>query len=191
MKTRVFNLLSSLNEDTVRRMNNWLEENAEYFTHENKEYKLKIGDVITFKNGYGIPMQTKIIAFNSKTGNPYLYWDCYWYELDLKERLLKPKDHIAITKKILQLDQKASTIIPIKNLIIEHIEELNKEKSTIIGYRASCGTTDTTAKVYELWLKALKEFEKQGVYLRSEHLPVKNSYASNKGGFWHDIKYFF
>ena len=188
---KVFNLLSSLNEDTVRRMNKWLEENAEYFTRENKEYKLKIGDVITFKNGYGIPMQTKIIAFNAQTGNPYLYWDCYWLELDLKERLLNPKDKIEITDKILKLNQKANGISPIQNQIVEHIEELNKEKSTVIGYRSSCGTTDTTMKIYDLWKKALKEFEKQGVYLRSENLKVDNSWATLSGGFWHEIKYFF
>ena len=73
-----FNLLSKpLHESTIERMNNWLQANADKFTNKNEKYNLKVGDIITFKNGYDIPMSTKIIAFNAETGNPYMYWDCY------------------------------------------------------------------------------------------------------------------
>ena len=187
-----FNLLSKpLHESTIERMNNWLEANAHRFTGKNEKYNLKVGDIITFKNGYDIPMSSKIIAFNAETGNPYVYWDCYWVDLDLEKRLLKSKDSIEITDKISKLNEKANLISSMQNEIIESIEKLNKEKSFVFGYRASCGSTDRTMKVFRIWCQALKEFEKQGVFLRSENLTVGNSYATNKGGFWNEVRYFF
>lgn len=187
-----FNILAKpLHESTIERMNNWLKENASKFTGKNEKYNLKVGDIITFKNGYDIPMRTKIIAFNAETGNPYLYWSCYWVEFDLENRLLKSKDKIEITDKIIKLNEKANLISAIKNEIIESIEKLNKEKSIVIGYRASCGSTDRTMKVFRVWRQALREFEKQGIFIRSENLPVGNSYATNKGGFWNEVRYFF
>ena len=187
-----FNLLSKpLHESTIDRMNNWLEVNADEFTSKNEKYNLKIGDTITFKNGYDIPMSTKTIAFNAENGNPYVFWDCYWVDLDLEKRLLKSKDFIDITDKILKLNQKVNLISSMHNEIIEGIEKLNKEKSFVFGYRASCGSTDRTMKIFRIWLQTLKEFEKQGVFLRSENLTVGNSYATNKGGFWNEVRYFF
>jgi len=188
----VFNLLSrQLHETTIERMNNWLEANAHSFTGKNEKFNLKIGDIITFKNGYDVPMSTKIIAFNAETGNAYLYWDCYWVALDLEKRLLKAKNKIEITDKIVKLNEKANLISSIKNEIIENIEKLNKEKSFVFGYRASCGSTDRTMKVFRIWSQALREFEKQGVFLRSENLTVGNSWATLKGGFWNEVRYFF
>ena len=158
----VFNILAKpLHESTIERMNNWLKENASKFTGKNEKYNLKVGDIITFKNGYDIPMRTKIIAFNDETGNPYLYWSCYWVELDLEKRLLKSKDKIEITDKILKLNEKANLISAMKNDIIESIEKLNKQKSIVIGYRTSCGSTDRTMKVFRVWRQALIELEKQ------------------------------
>lgn len=188
----VFNLLyRQLHETTIERMNTWLEANAHSFTGKNEKFNLKIGDIITFKNGYDIPMSTKIIAFNAETGNAYLYWDCYWVALDLDKRLLKAKNKIEITAKILKLNEKANSISSMQNEIIENIEKLNKEKSFVFGYRASCGTTDRTMKVFRIWSEALKEFEKQGVFLRSENLTVGNSWATLKGGFWNEVRYSF
>lgn len=188
----VFNLLSRpLHENTIERMNNWLESNAHRFIGKNEKFNLKIGDIITFKNGYDIPMSTKIIAFNAETGNAYLHWDCYWLAIDLEKRLLKAINKIEITDKIVKLNEKANLISTIKNEIIENIEKLNKNKSLVFGYRASCGSTDRTMKVFRIWTQALKEFEKQGVFLRSENLTVGNSWATLKGGFWNEVRYFF
>lgn len=184
-------LLKPLHESIIERMNNWLEVNAHRFTGKNEKYNLKVGDIITFKNGYDIPMSTKIISFNAETGNPYMYWDCYWVELDLEKRLLKAKDKIEITDKIIKLNEKANSISSMQNKIIESIEKLNKAKSFVFGYRDSCGSTDRTMKVFRIWCQALKEFEKQGIFLRSENLTVGNSYATNKGGFWNEVRYFF
>ena len=188
----VFNLLSrQLHETTIERMNNWLEANAHRFTGKNEKYNLKVGDIITFKNGYDIPMSSKIIAFNAETGNPSMYWDCYWVNLDLEKRLLKAKEKIEITDKIVKLNEKVNAISSMKNEIIEHIEKLNKDKSIVFGYRASCGSTDRTMKVFRIWLQVLKEFEKQGIFLRFENLTVGNSWATLKGGFWNEVRYFF
>lgn len=188
----VFKLLSrQLHETTIERMNNWLEANAHSFTCKNEKFNLKIGDIISFKNGNDIPMSTKIIAFNAETGNAYLYWNCYWFAIDLEKRLLKAKNKIEITDKIIKLNEKANLISSLKNEIIENIEKLNKDKSLVFGYRASCGSTDRTMKVFRIWTQALKEFEKQGVFLRSENLIVGNSWATLKGGFWNEVRYFF
>lgn len=192
LKMKPINLISkSLHQSTIDKMVNWIESNSKKFTNKNEKYNLKVGDIITFKNGYGVPMVSKIIAFNAENGNAYIYWDCYWLSLDLEKRLIKSKDCIEITEKILNLNEKANLISSINDAIIEAIENLNKEKYFVFGYRASCGSTDRTMKVFRIWCQALKEFEKQGVFLRSENLAVGNSYATNKGGFWNEVRYFF
>lgn len=188
----VTDLLSkALHESTVERMYNWLENNANKFINKNENYNLKTGDVITFKNGYDIPMRSKIIAFNSENGNAYVYWDCYWVELDLGSRLIKAKDQIEITEEILKLNNQANLISSMQNQITDSIEKLNNEKSFVWGYRDSCGSTDKTMKVFRIWCKTVKELEKQNVFLKSKSLIVGNAYATNKGGFWNEILYFF
>lgn len=178
-------------ESLVLRMNNWLESNSHIMTNKNDVFKLKVGDTIVFKNGYGIPLVSKIIGFNIETGHAYIYWDSYWGPIDISERLIKYKDKIEITEKILKLNEKANKIGSLKNEILENIDRLNKDKSLLFGYRASCGVTDPTMKTARIWALAIKEFEKQGVYLRQEHSIVGNSYATLKGGFWNETRYFF
>ena len=78
-----------------------------------------------------------------------------------------------------------------QNLIIKNIEELNNDKSLIVGYRTCCGSTHNTQKQFKIWRETLKEIEKQGIFLKSENLTVGNSYATNNGGFWNEIKYTF
>jgi hypothetical protein len=58
------------------------------FTDYNKEFSLKIGDVILFRNGYDVEMITSILGFDDE-GLAYLLWDCYWFPINLKERLIK------------------------------------------------------------------------------------------------------
>lgn len=97
-RIEVVDLLSKpLHENTIVRINNWLQANADKFTYKNEKYNLKSGDVITFKNGEDIPMRSKIIAFNAENGNAYVFWDCFWVDLDLEKRLIKPKDCMEIT----------------------------------------------------------------------------------------------
>lgn len=41
------------------------------------EGPLFVNDTISFLNGMGIPMKSKIIGFDDD-GGIYLLWDCYW-----------------------------------------------------------------------------------------------------------------
>lgn len=61
----------------------------EGITDKSKEYMLKKGDVILFKNGYDIHMITEVLGFDETGNNAYLYWDCYWFPLDIGTRLIK------------------------------------------------------------------------------------------------------
>lgn len=54
----------------------------------NYKFDLQTGDRILFKNGYDVEMETEILGFN-EDGDAYLLWDCYWFPIRLKERLIK------------------------------------------------------------------------------------------------------
>ena len=188
-----FNLIEKYYTNYKDKIDKWLKEYPNSFVFENKEFNLKVGDVITFIGGYNsdIKFISKIFAFDSKTGNAYVYWDCYWVGLDLKERLVKPKSKIKVTPKIIQLNEKANKLSALQNKIIESIDTLNKDKELVFGYRSSCGSTDSTMKVFRVWQQVLKELQLQNIYLKAENLIVGNSYATLKGGFWEEVKYSF
>lgn len=48
--------------------------------------KHKAGDVVTFCNGYEVPMTTEILGF-SKCGEAYMLWDCWWASIPLADRM--------------------------------------------------------------------------------------------------------
>lgn len=192
LRTNV-NLMLLPNFDLVKdRVENWLLTDRN-LTNKNKSFKLKIGDVITFLGGYNqdIAFTSRIFAFDAQTGHAFVYRDCFWMPIDLGTKLLKAKDHIEITPKILKLNEKSNRISDVKNKIIETIQEMNTHKTAVFGYRSSCGKSDTTMKVYRIWLQALKEVENQGIYPKSENLIIGNSYATLSGGFWNEVKYVF
>lgn len=92
----IVDLLSKYeNRYFIEKMESWLKDNENIIVNENKKHNLKTGDTIVFYNGYNIPMRTKIIGFNKKTGEAYLFWDSYWASIDLDKRLIsiekKPK----------------------------------------------------------------------------------------------------
>lgn len=84
----MIDLVEKYKESLMPEINKWLEDHANELTDKN-ENNLKAGDTIEFLNGYKIPMRTKITAFCKNTGKAYLYWDCYWYAIDLDTRLIK------------------------------------------------------------------------------------------------------
>ena len=89
IQSKVIDLLSKeLDESTIDAMNKWLDKNKDKISNHNDKHNLKVNDIITFKNGFDIPMSTKIIGFDIETGNAYLYWDCYWFSINLDERLI-------------------------------------------------------------------------------------------------------
>lgn len=97
---------------------------------------------------------------------------------------------IEITPKITALNEKANVICGWQsNDILTYISKLNTFREVNVGYRSSCGSTDSTMKVFALWAKTLKEIAKQGVIINAENIPQKNAYATIAGGFWHEFKY--
>ncbi len=60
------------------------------FSDENKELRLKTGDVILFNGGYNYDIQYKseILGFN-KSGYVFVLWDCYWYPIRLTDTMRK------------------------------------------------------------------------------------------------------
>lgn len=176
-------------EEFTEQLNEWINKNAHRLSQEHKKLNLKAGDIIVFKNGYDIPMATKILGFDIETNQAYLFWDCFWTSIDLEKRLFKSKRKIVITPKILRLNEKANAVSSLKDEILNYIETLNNNKNVVVGYRAACGTMDKTMKVFKLWKQVLKEIQKQDIFLIERHLTMDNSWATLKGGFWKETMY--
>jgi hypothetical protein len=87
--TKVWDLLESPRNSLNRDIDIWLKKNKSFLTDKNEELNLKVGDVVIFRNGYDVPMSTKIIAFHVETKKAFMLWDCYWADIDLKERIIK------------------------------------------------------------------------------------------------------
>ncbi len=66
---------------------NEMKHKIERLTDNNAKYNLKTGDIIIFKNGYNVPIKSKILGFEND--NAYILWDCYWIPIDLNTRLIK------------------------------------------------------------------------------------------------------
>lgn len=76
------------------------------------------------------------------------------------------------------------------NDINDWLRDLQKNGTTLVGYRSSCGSTDKTQKIYRLWLKAVKILSKNGIQLKEENIKINNPYATLSGGFWQEVRYF-
>lgn len=77
---------SKFNDEYRELFNEWSKDHTVVDT--NEELGLSKGDVILFKNGFGIEMISEILGFD-EIGKAYMLWDCYWFAIDLKERLIK------------------------------------------------------------------------------------------------------
>lgn len=96
-----------------------------------------------------------------------------------------------IETKIEDLNNKLNAICGYKsNDILKNIDLLQKTGEVVVGYRASCGTTDSTQKTYRLWVSTVKILMKNGIEIYSEKRKVDNSYATLSGGFWDEYRYF-
>jgi hypothetical protein len=94
------------------------------------------------------------------------------------------------TEKINELNAKANEIAGyLSNDIRSWFNELTNKQTVIVGYRASCGSTDKTMKVYKLWIKAIKLLEKSGVKIMQENINVENRNPTSSGGFWNEVKF--
>ena len=83
----VIDLLLKFGNSLENEIKQWLIKEDKHLTTRNETLGLKAGDIITFTNGYGVAMKTKITAFDKDTGKPYLYWDCFWFAIN-SERIL-------------------------------------------------------------------------------------------------------
>lgn len=92
--------------------------------------------------------------------------------------------------KIDALNEKVNTLCGYKaNDITRNLQVLNQTGSVTVGWRQACGSKDMTHKVFEIWIKAVKELKKAGIVLNEERLKVDNRSPTAAGGFWCEIKY--
>ena len=87
-----------------------------------------------------------------------------------------------IMSKILQADKK----LGVKDLQY-FIDVFNKTGSVEVGYRASCGATHITMKVFREWSKIVILMKKEGILIEETQIIHKNRYATNNGGFWNSV----
>lgn len=76
------------------------------------------------------------------------------------------------------------------NDIIRWIADLDRDSSTVVGYRAGCGSLDKTHKTFLIWKKAVKILSKNSIKLNEESLIVANKSPTMAGGFWNEVRYF-
>lgn len=87
MERLKINLLTKPNfESLLPQVEDFIENHKSELTFEHQDYK--VGQEVTFLGGYNkdIIYTSKIFAFCKETGKAYVYWDCYWFSIELKER---------------------------------------------------------------------------------------------------------
>jgi hypothetical protein len=52
-------------------------------------FDLGAGDLILFRNGFGVPMIAEIMGFSENGEEAFLHWDCYWFPVKLRERFIQ------------------------------------------------------------------------------------------------------
>lgn len=171
----IVNLISKTHDESFYdNRDNWINNNP-LLVAETLKYNFKRGDALYFKNGYDIPMVAKIIGFNKESSEVYLDWECFWFGLDISERIIYPKMVISITDKIKMFG----------NDVLQKIQELNEGKKIEIGYRQTCGkSVDSTMLFYRIWKKVITEINKQNIYPIIRNIKQPNGWATNNGGFW-------
>lgn len=69
-------------------INDWKNKHKEDFISENINYDLKEGDLISFYGGFNrdILFISKIFAIDKNQKYIYVYWDCFWFHLNLEDK---------------------------------------------------------------------------------------------------------
>lgn len=75
------------------------------------------------------------------------------------------------------------------NQIENDFNNLLLGKSVEVGYRAGCGRTDRTHKVFKEWLKVLKSLRKDGFIIEEKNVLHPNKSPTMAQGFWNSIIY--
>lgn len=68
--------------------------------------------------------------------------------------------------------------------IEKDFNNLLQGKSVEVGYRLSSGAKDRTLKVYEEWLKLIKQLKKDGFIITEENVKHDNKSPTLSNGFW-------
>lgn len=84
------------------------------------------------------------------------------------------------------------TLEKLKNsMVVNDIEgdlyKLMTGKPVEVGYRAQCGSTHITQKVFASWRLIISQLRKDGFQVSEENITHKNSYATNNQGFWKSV----
>lgn len=70
------------------------------------------------------------------------------------------------------------------NSIQTYIDDFFKNSQVEIGYRAQCGSTHLTQKIYNEFVKITYKLKKEGYSIDQENVKHKNAYATLNQGFW-------
>jgi len=74
-------------EELSNRIREFINNNSDSLTFEHPDFQ--VDQEITFLAGYNkdILYTSKIFAFNKQTLEAYIYWDCFWFPINLNERI--------------------------------------------------------------------------------------------------------
>jgi hypothetical protein len=87
----VWDLVAFTHPETQEKAHQWVADRSSEMVAENKQYGLKVGDTIKFWTGYNrdILASSEILGFYADDGKAIIIWDCYWFPVDLEQRLVK------------------------------------------------------------------------------------------------------
>lgn len=75
------------------------------------------------------------------------------------------------------------------NQIKGDFHKLINGESVEVGYRAGCGRTDRTHKVFKEWLKIIKSLRKDGFIVEEKNIIHPNKSPTMAQGFWNSVIY--
>jgi hypothetical protein len=101
---------------------------------------------------------------------------------------------LIISDKIYDYVDKQDTILSNKNSVNMNelrklLYSLEKMMQVEVGWRESCGKTDSTVYIKRAWDKVIKKLIDNGNVINQEYVKHNNSYATLSGGFWNSIIY--
>lgn len=75
------------------------------------------------------------------------------------------------------------------NQIKRDFHKLINGESVEVGYRAGCGRTDRTHKIFKEWLKIVKSLRKDGFIIEEKNIIHANKSPTMAQGYWNSIIY--
>ena len=92
-----------------------------------------------------------------------------------------------VLKMITTRDRKCDIGTPVSDAILE----LLKKRQVTIGFRESCGCTDSTAKEYGMFNEVIIRLRKEGFKIKEgQGVKQKNKSPTSAGGFWREVIFY-